>query len=144
MRPLVSVFIISVLGFALAGCATKAPPATTVVAPTPTLKAEPEQAQEVLRPEEKLANRVDAVSVARLLTTADNNQLVLQAEIHNRLGRRVLVDYRVRWLDANGLQVTAYDPWSVLALEGKESSLLRLQAPRPEATDFRLEIQPHN
>ena len=65
------------------------------------------------------------------------------AEFLNDRGRRDVVDYRVRWMDANGVQVAQYDPWVAASLEGKESSLLNFTAPRPEATDFRIEIKTH-
>jgi uncharacterized protein YcfL len=61
--------------------------------------------------------------------------------LFNDRGRRDVVNYRVRWLDPNGMTVSQYDPWEALALEGHEQSVLSVTAPTPAATDFRIELK---
>ncbi len=53
------------------------------------------------------------------------------------------IDYRLRWLDANGLQIIPYASWEVVSLEGQEVSLISFISPRIDATDFRFEIKAH-
>ena len=59
----------------------------------------------------------------------------------NDRGRRDVVNYRFRWLDANGIAVTQYDPWETIALEGQEESVLSVSSPVESAVDFRIELK---
>jgi len=63
--------------------------------------------------------------------------------LFNDRGRRDVVNYRVRWLDPNGMTISQYDPWETVALEGHDQSVLSVTAPTISATDFRIELKPN-
>jgi uncharacterized protein YcfL len=131
------------VGF-LAGCAShRDEPVAVVVTPEMNLKTEPTKALQISDPASRVVGTANNIRITRIITSSTNNLLYVQAEFLNDRGRRDVVDYRVRWMDANGVQVAQYDPWVAASLEGKESSLLNFTAPRPEATDFRIEIKSH-
>ncbi len=128
----------------LAGCAShQNEPVAIAVTPEMNLKTEPTKALQIADPSSRVIGSANNIRVTRIITSSSNNLLYVQAEFLNDRGRRDVVDYRVRWMDANGVQVAQYDPWVAASLEGKESSLLNFTAPRPEATDFRIEIKTH-
>lgn len=128
----------------LASCASHKNESTAVVVtPEMNLKTEPTKALQISDPASRVIGSANNIRVTRLITSSSNNLLYVQAEVLNDRGRRDVMDYRIRWIDANGVQVAQYDPWVAVSLEGKESSLLNFTAPRTEATDFRIEIKTH-
>lgn len=132
------------LALGVVGCAgQKNAPTAVSVTPEMNLKTEPTKALQITDPASHVVGVANSIRVTRIITSSANNLLYVQAEIQNERGRRDVLDYRIRWLDANGVQVAQYDPWAAASLEGKESSLLNFTAPRIEATDFRIEIKAH-
>lgn len=136
-----ALLLISIFG-GVAACSSS-PKKVEFVEPEQSLKVAPTQASKVIDPSSKVVGTSNNIQVSDIRTSSFNNQLLIQIELKNNRGRRDVVNYRIRWLDANGLQVMPYDSWQIVSLEGYESSVLNLTSPRPEATDFRFEIKPY-
>lgn len=126
----------------LAACQS-APKTTQIVAPEVSLKVEPDKALQIVNPSTKVLGTANSIQVKDIRTSSYNNQLMIQIEVNNNRGRRDAFNYRIRWLDANGLQVIPYGSWETLSLEGYETSVVNLTSPRPDATDFRFEMKSH-
>lgn len=126
----------------LAACSS-APKTTQLVAPEANLKVEPTKALQILDPTTKVVGTANSIAIKDIRTSSVNNQLLIQIEVNNNRGRRDAFNYRVRWLDANGLQIIPYASWETVSLEGHETSVINLTAPRTDATDFRFEIKAH-
>lgn len=130
------------LCIAMTGCASKAPEISSVI-PSPILNAPAPIAYQVNNPLSKLVGVPNNIRVVQVLTSAVDGKLFVQVELLNPRGSRQVLDYRMRWLDAYGIQVVEYEPWSAVSLEDKESSVLTFRAPRDSATDFKLELKKH-
>lgn len=120
-----------------------APKTAQLVEPEQSLKVEPSKALQIIDPSSRVVGTANNIAVKDIRTSSYNNQLLIQIEVNNNRGRRDAFNYRMRWLDANGLQVIPYSSWEVVSLEGHETSVINLTSPRPEATDFRFEIKSH-
>lgn len=127
---------------AIVGCTSKLP-AVSPATPNPVLKAPVPTAYKINNPLSKLVGVPNHIRVVQVLTSAVDAKLLVQVELLNQRGSRQVLDYRMRWLDAYGVQVVEYEPWSAVSLEEKESSVLTFRAPRDSATDFKLELKKH-
>lgn len=116
------------------------PPTSQIIEHQENLKTEPEKAR-IVDVDSKVANTVNSIVVNEIRTKTINNRLVVNFELLNDRGRRDVIRYRMKWLDANGLMVAQYDPWETVALEGKQGLTVTLSSPTPLATDFRIEMQ---
>ncbi|MFO1390607.1 MAG: YcfL family protein [Agitococcus sp.] len=137
--PLISIALFVGL---LTACQS-APKTAQLVEPEQNLKVEPSKALQIIEPSSKVVGTANNIVVKEIRASSYNNQLLIQIEVNNNRGRRDAFDYRMRWLDANGLQVIPYSSWDVVSLEGHETSIINLTSPHPEATDFRFEIKSH-
>lgn len=127
----------------LAGCAAKGPPPTSfVIEHQENLKTKQDQARFVV-PSTKVVGQANDVTVKEIRTQTLGGVMAVDCVLVNNRGRRDVINYRVRWLNPNGIAVTQYDPWETVALEGHEESVLSVTAPTPLATDFRFEIKPN-
>lgn len=126
---------------ALAACSgPKEKPTAVVIEKQENLKTKPEQAKQV-DPARKVLGQFNAIEVLDIRTATVNDRMDISFEIKNKRGMRDVVQYRLRWLDANGLAVAQYDPWETIAIEGHEQKMVNLMAPTPKAVDFRIELQ---
>lgn len=136
--------LISAISFALLLASCQSTPKTTqLVEPEVNLKVEPNKAIQIINPATKVLGAANNIQIKDIRTSSYNDQLLIQIEVNNNRGRRDAFNYRVRWLDANGLQVIPYGSWETVSLEGHESSVINLTSPRLDATDFRFEIKSH-
>jgi uncharacterized protein YcfL len=125
----------------LAACAGKEPPPTSqIIEHQENLKTEPNQARQVV-PATKVVGKANDVSVREIRTQTVNGRLLVDYVLFNDRGRRDVINYRLRWLDPNGMTISQYDPWESIALEGHEQSVLSVTAPTPAAADFRIELK---
>ena len=133
-----------VLSFIIGVSACSSTPKTAqLIEPEINLKVEPTKALQIINPASKVVGTANNIVVNDIRTSSVNNYLLIQIETKNNRGRRDAFNYRVRWLDSNGLQIIPYASWEVVNLEGYESSVINLTAPRIDATDFRFEIKAH-
>jgi uncharacterized protein YcfL len=127
----------------LAACAGKEPPPTSrIIDHQENLKTEPNQAR-LVEPATKVVGEANNVAVREIRTQTLNGRMIVDYVLYNDRGRRDVINYRVRWLDPNGMTISQYDPWETVALEGHEQSVLSVTAPTITATDFRIELKPN-
>jgi uncharacterized protein YcfL len=125
----------------LAACAGKEPPPTShLIEHQENLKTEANQAR-LVQPATKVVGKANEVAVREIRTQTVNGRLLVDYVLFNDRGRRDVVNYRVRWLDPNGMTISQYDPWESVALEGHEQAVLSVSAPTVAATDFRIELK---
>lgn len=98
----------------------------------------------ITSPQQKISGQISYLAVQKLITGQQARHLLFQAQLFNSSGARQLIDYRVRWLDANGIQVDAYMPWQVFSVEARQSAVLKVVAPNMQARDFVLELKRHD
>lgn len=135
--------IILLAALILSGCAGKEPPPTNyIVEHQENLKTEPNKARIVV-PDTKVLGIANNVLVKEIRTQTINGRIIVDFTLKNDRGRRDVINYRVRWLDPNGMATGQYDPWETIALEGHEQSVLTVTSPSILATDFRIEIKPN-
>ncbi len=142
MRQKSNLVIVISFTLLLVACQSK-PKTTQLVEPEVNLKVEPSKAIQIINPSTKVLGTANNIQIKDIRTSSYNDQLLIQIEVNNNRGRRDAFNYRVRWLDANGLQVIPYASWETVSLEGHETSVINLTSPRPDATDFRFEIKSH-
>ena len=137
-------FIITLLIlFTISACAGKEPPPTSqIIDHQENLKTEPNQAR-LVDPATKVVGKANDVIVREIRTQTINGRMTVDYVLYNDRGRRDIINYRVRWLDPNGMAISQYDPWDTVALEGHEQSVLSVTAPLMSATDFRIEFKPN-
>lgn len=59
-----------------------------------------------------------------------------QANVVNNLSRELWVDYKVVWVDADGMAIEPNAVWRQAALQPKEVKALQATAPRADAVDM--------
>ena len=59
-----------------------------------------------------------------------------QANVVNNLARALWVEYKVVWVDADGMAIEPNAVWRQAALMPKEIKALQATAPRPDAVDM--------
>jgi uncharacterized protein YcfL len=129
--------------FGLFACTTKAvQPTNYIIEQQENLKTEKNQARFV-EPATKVVGQANNVIVREIRVQTIAGKMIVDYVFLNDRGRRDVINYRMRWLDPNGMVVSQYDPWETMALEGHEQSVLSVTAPTPVATDFRIEIKPN-
>ena len=65
-----------------------------------------------------------------------------QANVVNNTARELWVEWRVAWLDANGIEIDAHDlTWTSVAIAPKEVRALQDVAPRMDAADMRFYVR---
>lgn len=127
----------------LLACHPSPSPATRIAAST-DLRATSMHALVITSPQQKISGQISYLAVQKLITGQQARHLLFQAQLFNSSGARQLIDYRVRWLDANGIQVDAYMPWQVFSVEARQSAVLKVVAPNMQARDFVLELKRHD
>jgi uncharacterized protein YcfL len=138
---MINLIIICIISFGLVACAGKEPPPSSkIIDHQENLRTEQDQAR-LVDPSMKVVGSVNKIAVKEIRTRTLNNRMIVDFSIHNDRGLRDVINYRVRWLDPNGMMVTQYDPWETIALEGHEQSVLSLTAPTTTSSDFRIEIK---
>lgn len=129
--------------FLTAACAAKQPPPTSqIIEHQENLKTEPTKAR-IVDPASKVVGKANNVQVVEIRTQTVSGRLLVDCTLLNDRGRRDVINYRLRWLDPNGMTVGQYDPWDSVALEGHEQSVISFSAPTVAATDFRIELKPN-
>src|SRR5665647_1869009 len=101
---LLSIFFLSLIF----GCVPSPPPTNKIIAKQENFKTEQSQARIVI-PETKVVGKANNVIIKEIRTTTLGNRMLVDFVMKNDRGRRDVVNYRFRWLDANGIAVTQYD-----------------------------------
>jgi uncharacterized protein YcfL len=92
-------------------------------------------------PSDKVANNADSIVVKGVRTKFTKGVMRADFKLYNSRGRRNVVNYRVQWLDKEGMMASPYDPWATISLEGQQEMIVTLTSPTNKALDYRLELQ---
>ena len=72
----------------------------------------------------------------------DSHYLTLQANLVNNCNRPLPVDWKVLWLDADGVEIeSVVSSWNARMLQPYELCGLKATAPRPDAADMRFYVR---
>ena len=123
MKRLVIAAIVATAG-ALAGC----------IAPPQNVGEVPMDTRVTISPD--LSGDVVVTDVR--CVKVGSNYLTLQANLVNNCSRPLAVDWRVQWLDADGVEIdSAVSTWNARMLQPFEICGLKAVAPTPVAADMR-------
>lgn len=108
----------------------------------------PVQPEQVLTLEEffapasdKVQSTADNILVKGVRTKFVKGHMKADFKLFNNRGRRNVINYRVQWLDRDGMMASPYDPWLTTALEGNQETIVTMMSPNTHAVDYRLELQ---
>ncbi|MBR2838159.1 MAG: YcfL family protein [Kiritimatiellae bacterium] len=75
-------------------------------------------------------------------TKGQSDYLTLQANLVNNCSRPLAVDWRVQWLDADGVEIdSVVSSWNARMLQPYEICGLKATAPKPDAADMRFYVR---
>ena len=75
-------------------------------------------------------------------TKGNGHYLTLQANLVNNCSSPLAVDWRVQWLDADGVEIdSVVSTWSARMLQPYELCGLKATAPTPSAADMRFYVR---
>ena len=94
-------------------------------------------------PAEKVLSTADSIVVKGVRTNFVKGILKCDFKMLNNRGRRNVINYRVQWLDKDGMMAGEYGPWITAAFEGQQEMVVTVMSPTNSAVDFRLELQPN-
>ena len=92
-------------------------------------------------PASKLSSTADSIVVRGARTALTKGVMRVDFKIFNERGRRNVINYRMRWLDKDGLMAAPYETWSTIALEGQQEIVVTAVCPNDKAADYILEIR---
>jgi uncharacterized protein YcfL len=131
VKIILSMLVVAYTFFALSACQT---------APV-----HPEQVmtlEEFFAPSsDKVQSTADNILVKGVRTKFVKGHLKADFKIYNDRGRRNVINYRVQWLDKEGMMANPYDAWLTTALEGHQEIIVTVMSPNTHAVDYRLELQ---
>lgn len=94
-------------------------------------------------PAEKVLSTADSIVVKGVRTKFVKGILKCDFKMLNNRGRRNVINYRVQWLDKDGMMAGEYGPWITAAFEGQQEMVVTVMSPTNSAVDYRLELQPN-
>lgn len=89
----------------------------------------------------KVQSTADSILVKGIRTKFVKGHLKADFKLLNNRGRRNVINYRVQWLDKEGMLASPYDSWLTTALEGHQEMIVTIMSPNKNAVDYRLELQ---
>jgi uncharacterized protein YcfL len=89
----------------------------------------------------KVQSTADNILVRGVRTKYAKGHLIADFKLYNDRGRRNVINYRVQWLDNEGMLASPSDTWQTTALEGHQEIIVTLKSPNTKAVDYRLELQ---
>ena len=92
-------------------------------------------------PSDKVSNTADSIVVRGVRTKFTNGVMRADFKLYNNRGRRNVINYRVQWLDKEGMMASPYDSWVTIALEGQQEMIITVTSPSNKSVDYRLELQ---
>ncbi len=92
-------------------------------------------------PASKLSSTADSIVVRGARTALTKGVMRVDFKIFNERGRRNVINYRMRWLDKDGLMAAPYEAWSTIALEGQQETVITAVCPNNKAVDYILEVR---
>jgi uncharacterized protein YcfL len=92
-------------------------------------------------PSEKVISTADSIVVKGIRTKYSHGHLRVDFKLLNNRGRRNVINYRIQWLDNEGMLATRYDEWRTIAFEGQQELIITGRSPSLRSVDYRLELQ---
>jgi len=92
-------------------------------------------------PSEKVLSTADSIVVKGVRTKFIHAHMKVDFKILNNRGRRNVINYRIQWLDKDGMMSAPYDDWQTIAFEGQQEMIVSRRSPNTRAVDYRLELQ---
>lgn len=92
-------------------------------------------------PSEKVLSTADSIVVKGVRTNFVKGHMKVDFKILNNRGRRNVIQYRVQWLDKDGMMASPYADWTTTAFEGQQEMIVTAKSPNNKAIDYRLELQ---
>jgi len=87
------------------------------------------------------ADRIQ-VQDPRTVRANPGERIVAQFELHNARSNRIRIEYDIDWFDQNGVEVEFPGGWTPLSLSGGSNHSVRLTAPTPAVTSWKLQVRP--
>lgn len=110
-----------------------------------TAPVQPEQAavlEEFYAPASgKFQSTADSIQVTGIRSKFVKGHMKVDFKVLNDRGRRNVFNYRVQWLDKEGMLASHNDVWLTMALEGQQEMIITVKSPNKRAVDYRLELQ---
>jgi len=83
----------------------------------------------------------DDLAIKNAISKRQDGRLMVQFDLENRTSSRLEFAWTVDWYDAHGFQIDdATRRWEPVSLGGSAAKTLKIVAPRPEATQWRLQV----
>jgi uncharacterized protein YcfL len=93
-------------------------------------------------PSDKVFSTADNIVIRGIRSNYNKEgHLRVDFKLYNNRGRRNVVNYRVQWLNNDGMVTGTYGPWDTTALEGQQEIIVRTISPSKHAVDYKLELQ---
>ncbi|MEI6306048.1 MAG: YcfL family protein [Deltaproteobacteria bacterium] len=92
-------------------------------------------------PSDKVSNNADNIVVRGVRTKVTKGVMKADFKLYNNRGRRNVINYRVQWLDKDGMMASPYDAWVTIDLEGQQEMIVTAVSPTNKAVDYRLELK---
>ncbi len=92
-------------------------------------------------PSDKVSSTADSIVVKGVRTNYVRGHLKVDFKILNNRGRRNVVQYRLQWLDKDGMMASPYADWTTIAFEGQQEMIVTARSPNKKAMDYKLELQ---
>lgn len=92
-------------------------------------------------PTSKLSSTADSIVIRGVRTAITKGVMRVDFKIFNERGRRNVINYRMRWLDKDGLMAAPYEAWTTIALEGQQEAVITTACPNDKAVDYILEVR---
>lgn len=89
----------------------------------------------------KVQSTADNIIVQGVKTKFVKGHMKADFKLLNNRGRRNVINYRVQWLDKEGMMASPYEAWVTTALEGQQVMIITVISPNTHAVDYRLELQ---
>ncbi|MEI6205391.1 MAG: YcfL family protein [Desulfuromonadales bacterium] len=89
----------------------------------------------------KVQSTADNILVTGVRTKFVKGHLKADFKLLNNRGRRNVINYRVQWLDKEGMMASPYAEWLTTSLEGQQEMIITVMSPNTRAIDYRLELQ---
>ena len=116
---------------------------TACQTPPPVVEEKTVSLEEFFAPaSDKVSNNADSIVVRGVRTKVIAGVLKkADFKLYNNRGRRNVINYRVQWLDKDGMMASPYDPWITIDLEGQQELIVTVGSPTNKAVDYRLELK---
>lgn len=93
-------------------------------------------------PGDRVVSTADSIVVRGIRSKfISEGYLKADFKMYNNRGRRNVINYRVQWLDKDGMLASEYDNWNTVAFEGQQELIVTVRSQNNKAVDFRLELQ---